>query len=87
MTNLYVWLKFFHLSGLTAFLFVHGVSGGASLALRSPVSRESRRLLWLSQRSGIIANLSLLVVIVTEYGCRSRDTGGARAGSGRRSWS
>jgi putative membrane protein len=65
VTNLYVWLKFFHLFALAVFLFVHGVSGGASLALRAPVSTESRRLLKLSQRSGIIANPSLLVVIVT----------------------
>jgi uncharacterized membrane protein len=65
MTNLYVWLKFFHLFALAVFLFVHGVSRGASIALRAPVSTESRRLLSLSQRSGIIANPSLLVVIAT----------------------
>jgi uncharacterized membrane protein len=65
LTNLYVWLKFFHLLGLGVFLFAHGVSGGASLALRGPVSSESRRLLRLSQRSSIVANPSLLVVIVT----------------------
>lgn len=67
MTNLYVWLKFFHLFGLAAFLFAHGVSGGASLALRAPVSIESRRLLRLSQKSGLITNPSLLVVIVTGF--------------------
>jgi uncharacterized membrane protein len=65
VTNLYVWLRFFHLLGLAVFLFAHGVSGGASLALRAPVSPDSRRILRLSQRSGIIANPSLLVVIVT----------------------
>jgi uncharacterized membrane protein len=65
VTNLYVWLKFFHLFGLAVFLFAHGVSGGASLALRGPVSPQSRRLLRLSQRSSFIANPSLLVVIVT----------------------
>jgi uncharacterized membrane protein len=65
LTGLDVWLKFFHLLGLTAFLFAHGVSGGASLALRAPVSADSRRLLRLSQRSAMIANPSLLVVIVT----------------------
>jgi uncharacterized membrane protein len=65
MTNLYVWLKFFHLLGLGAFLFAHGVAGGASLALRAPVSSGSRRLLRLSQRSSIVANPSLLVVIGT----------------------
>jgi uncharacterized membrane protein len=65
LTNLYVWLKFFHLLGLAVFLFAHGISGGAALALRGPVSSESRRLLRLSQRSSIIANPGLLVVIVT----------------------
>jgi uncharacterized membrane protein len=65
VTNLYVWLKFFHMLGLGAFLFAHGVSGGASLALRAPVSSASRRLLRLSQRSSFVANPSLLVVIVT----------------------
>lgn len=65
MTNLYVWLRFFHLFGLAAFLFAHGVSGGASLALREPVSPESRNLLRLSQRMSLISNPSLLVVIVT----------------------
>jgi uncharacterized membrane protein len=53
------------LLGLAVFLFAHGVSGGASLALRAPVSPDSRRILRLSQRSGIIANPSLLVVIIT----------------------
>lgn len=65
MTNLYVWLKFFHLLGIATFLFAHGVSGGASIALRAPVSAESRRLLQLSQRSSFISNPSLVVVIVT----------------------
>ncbi len=65
MTNLYVWLRFLHLFGLAVFLFAHGVTGGASLALRAPVSVASRRLLWLSQRAGIIANAGLLVVIIS----------------------
>ena len=65
MTNLYVWLKFFHLFGLAVFLFAHGVSGGASLALRGPLSIESRRLLRLSQRTSLISNPSLLVVVIT----------------------
>lgn len=65
MTGLYIWLKFFHLLGLAAFLIAHGVSGGASLALRAPVSAQSRRLLRLSQRSAIISNPSLLLVIVS----------------------
>ena len=65
MTNLYAWLRFFHLLGLAVFLFAHGVSGGASLALRAPVSMESRRLLRLSQGSSFIANPSLIIVLVT----------------------
>ncbi len=65
LTNLYVWLRFFHLFGLAAFLFAHGVSGGVSIALRSSVSSDSRRLLWLSQRSNRISDPALLVVIVT----------------------
>lgn len=65
MTNLYVWLRFLHLFGLAVFLFAHGVTGGASLALRAPVSVASRRLLRLSQRAGIVANAGLLVVIIT----------------------
>jgi uncharacterized membrane protein len=65
LTNLYAWLRFFHLLGLAVFLFAHGVSGGASLALRAPVSMESRRLLRLSQRSSFIANPSLIIVLVT----------------------
>ncbi len=65
MANLYVWLKFFHLFGLAVFLFAHGVSGGASVALRAPVSPDTRRLLQLSQRSSFVANPALLVVIAT----------------------
>ena len=63
--NLYAWLKLFHLLGLAVFLFAHGVAGGASLALRAPVSDYSRRLLQLSRRSAMVANPGLLVVIAT----------------------
>src|SRR5439155_13425158 len=63
--SLYLWLKFFHLLGLGTFLFAHGVSGGASLALRGAVSAQARGLLQLSQRSAMVANPGLLVVIVT----------------------
>jgi uncharacterized membrane protein len=65
LTNLYVWLRFFHLLGLAVFLFAHGISGGASLLLRSPLSPDTRKLLQLSQRSSFISNPALLVVIVT----------------------
>ena len=65
LTNLYVWLRFFHLFGLAVFLFAHGISGGASLLLRSPVSPDARKLLRLSQRSSFISNPALLIVIIT----------------------
>ncbi|OLB88340.1 MAG: hypothetical protein AUI15_27960 [Actinobacteria bacterium 13_2_20CM_2_66_6] len=63
--TLYAWLNFLHLAGLAAFLFAHGISGGASLALRGPVSGYSRSLLRLSQRSGLVSNPALLVVLIT----------------------
>jgi uncharacterized membrane protein len=65
LTNLYVWLKFFHLFGLAVFLFAHGISGGASMLLRSPVSSDTRKLLQLSQRSSFISNPALLIVLIT----------------------
>lgn len=65
MTSLYAWLKFFHLIGLAVFLFAHGVSGGAALVLRGPVSAETRKLLLLSQRTSFISNPGLVVVIIT----------------------
>ena len=65
LTNLYVWLRFFHLFGLAVFLFAHGISGGASLLLRSPVSSDTRKLLQLSQRSSFVSNPALLVVLIT----------------------
>jgi len=65
LANLYLWLKFFHLVGLAVFLLAHGMAAGGSLALRGPFSADSRGLLRLSQRSAIIANPGLVVVIVT----------------------
>ena len=65
MTNLYAWLMFLHLAGLGTFLFAHGVSGGASLLLRSPVSGQTRSLLRLSQQSSFVSNPAILVVLVT----------------------
>ncbi len=65
MTSLYAWLRFFHLLGLVAFLLAHGVSGGASLALRKASSSTSRQLLRLSQLAGVVAYPALLVLIVT----------------------
>jgi len=65
VTSLYTWLRFFHLLGLIVFLLSHGVSGGASLALRKPASATSRQLLRLSELSGVVAYPALLVLIVT----------------------
>src|SRR5439155_11735123 len=65
MTNLYAWLMFLHLFGLGTFLFAHGVSGGASLLLRNPVSGQTRSLLRLSQQSSFVSNPAILVVLVT----------------------
>lgn len=63
--TLYAWLKFFHILGLVTFLLAHGVSAGASLALRGPVSGQTRQLLTLSQRSAMFFYPGLLFVIVT----------------------
>jgi hypothetical protein len=63
--SLYSSLVFFHIAGLMAFLFGHGVSGGASLALRGPVSGSTRSLLRLSQRSAMVSNPALLVTLIT----------------------
>lgn len=63
--TLYAWLKFFHLFGLTVFLFAHGVSGGVSFAVRGSASSTARQLLALSQRASFISNPGLLIVIIT----------------------
>jgi uncharacterized membrane protein len=65
MTSLYAWLMFLHLLSLGTFLFAHGVSGGASLLLRGPVSEQTRRLLRLSQQSSFLSNPAILLVIAT----------------------
>lgn len=66
MASLYVWLRFGHLVGLGAFLFGHGIAGGASLALRAkPAGEVSRALLQLSIWSYRIAYPGLLLLIVT----------------------
>ncbi|OLD25127.1 MAG: hypothetical protein AUJ02_05995 [Chloroflexi bacterium 13_1_40CM_3_65_12] len=65
MTNLYVWLKFLHLLGLGVFLMGHGVSAGASIALRGrPLDSVSRTRLQVSIRSQVIAYPALLLVVV-----------------------
>ena len=65
MTSLYVWLKFVHLSFVFVFLFAHGISGGASLALRGAVAGSTRSLLTLSQRSAQAGTPALLVILIT----------------------
>jgi hypothetical protein len=66
VANLYSWLRFLHLLGLAAFLVSHGVTAGASLAMRGgPVSPASRGLLRLSLLSGAVAFPSLALLIGT----------------------
>ena len=66
MTSLYVWLKFLHLVGLGAFLLAHGVSAGASFAVRTQAAAAARGpLLQLSVRSGAVGYPGLLLLIVT----------------------
>lgn len=66
MTSLYVWLKFFHLLGIGAFLMGHGVSAGASMAVRGrPLDAYSRALLQISIRSHAVAFPGLLLIVVT----------------------
>lgn len=66
MASLYVWLKFFHLVGLGVFLFGHGISAGASLAVRGrSMDQVSRALLDLSVRSHSLAFPGLGLLIAT----------------------
>jgi uncharacterized membrane protein len=66
MGSLYVWLKFLHLAGLGFFLFGHGISGGASFALRNrPAAEVSRAMLQLSIWSYRITYPGLVLLIVT----------------------
>jgi uncharacterized membrane protein len=62
---LYSWLLFIHVLSLGVFLFAHGVSGGASFLLRGPVSGSTRALLRISQRSGIVSNPAIILVLIT----------------------
>jgi hypothetical protein len=65
MANLYTWLKFIHVLGVGTFLFVHGVSGGASFLLRGPVASSTRPLLRASQIAGQASYPVLLIVLIT----------------------
>jgi hypothetical protein len=62
---LYSWLLYIHVLSVGAFLFAHGVSGGASFMLRGPVSPLTRPLLVVSQRAGIVTNPAILLVLIT----------------------
>ena len=62
---LYSWLLFIHVLSLGVFLFAHGVSGGASFLLRRPGSGSTRALLTISQRSGIVSNPAIILVLIT----------------------
>ena len=62
---LYSWLLFIHVLSVGAFLFTHGVTGGASFLLRGPVSPSTRSLLVLSQRMAVTAYPALLLIIIT----------------------
>jgi uncharacterized membrane protein len=50
---------------VVVFVFAHGVSGGASFAVRGQVTGATRTLLQLSRQSSFVSNPALLVVIVT----------------------
>ena len=65
MASLYTWLLFLHLLAVGAFLFAHGISGGASLAVQGPVSGYTRTLLTLSQRSAMVSSPALLLILIT----------------------
>src|SRR5262245_23640943 len=62
---MYSWLMFIHVLSVGAFLFAHGVSGGASFMLRGPVTGSTRMLLTYSQRAAIVTNPAILLVIIT----------------------
>jgi Predicted integral membrane protein (DUF2269) len=66
MASLYLWLKFFHIVGLGAFLIAHGVSAGTSLMLRR-ASTDVRRaaLLRASIQSAAVFYPALVVIVVT----------------------
>lgn len=66
MANLYVWLKFFHIVGIGAFLLGHGVSAGSSLMLRRASTDAVRAaLLRVSIQSAAVYYPALLVILVT----------------------
>lgn len=66
MASFYLWLKFFHIVGLGAFLFGHGVSAGTSLMLRRASTDAMRAaLLRASIQSAAVFYPALVVIVVT----------------------
>jgi hypothetical protein len=66
LANLYLWLKFFHIVGLGAFLLGHGVSAGSSLVLRRASTDAVRAaLLRVSIQSALVFYPALVVIVVT----------------------
>jgi uncharacterized membrane protein len=62
---LYTWLLYIHVLSVGAFLFVHGINGGASFLLRGSVTPLTRPLLMFSQRAGYASNPAILLVLIT----------------------
>ena len=66
MASLYLWLKFFHIVGLGAFLIAHGVSAGTSFMLRrAPTDAMRAALLRASIQSAAVFYPALVVIVVT----------------------
>jgi len=66
MVRFYLWLKFFHIVGIGAFLVAHGVSAGSSLILRRASTDDVRApLLRASIQSAAVFYPALLVIVVT----------------------
>jgi hypothetical protein len=64
--NWYLWLKFVHILAIFAFLFAHGVSGGASLLLTRPRDLETRRLLLETSFKALqLSTPSLFVILLS----------------------
>jgi predicted integral membrane protein DUF2269 len=62
---LYSWLLFVHVLSVGAFLFAHGVSGGASFMLRGPVTGTTRTLMRYSQMAGAVSNPAIILILIT----------------------
>ena len=66
MANLYIWLKFFHIVGIGAFLLGHGVSAGTSLMLRrASIDAVRAALLRVSIMSAVVYYPALVLIIGT----------------------